>query len=270
MKILNHRLCEDDGTAVRFEESPNQSGDLVPDFLVMHFTAGSSYDSSIVHLTNPAAKASAHLVIGRNGQITQLVPFDKVAWHAGRSRWRGRTGLNRHSIGIELDNAGRLDWQGGAWRAWFGRSYPEEEVAVAAHKHEGVQTGWHLYTENQISAALAAAQAIAAEYEIDDVLGHDDIAPERKQDPGPAFPMDRFRARVVGRHARKMQTFITMANLNIRTGPGIAYDRLRAHPLPKGTRVTLISTDASWCFVEVANEAGDADLTGWVHGDYLT
>lgn len=270
MKIDDHRLCEDDGSPVRFVESSNRGGSLAADLLVMHFTAGSSYESSITHLSSPGTRASAHLVIGRGGQITQLVPFNKVAWHAGRSRWRGRSGLNKFSIGIELDNAGKLSWQGSAWRAWFGRTYPEDDVAIAAHKHDGVQAGWHLYPENQISAALAAAQAIAAEYDIGDVLGHDDIAPERKQDPGPAFPMDRFRARVLGRRAQKMQTFVTSANLNIRTGPGIAYDRLRSHPLPKGTQVTLISTDANWCFVEVANEAGDADLTGWVHGDYLT
>ena len=71
----------------------------------MHYTAGASAESSIDWLTNPDARASAHVLIARDGGITQLVPFDRRAWHAGRSRWKDRTGLNGWSFGIELDNA---------------------------------------------------------------------------------------------------------------------------------------------------------------------
>ena len=61
----------------------------LPDTLVIHFTGGSSLDSSVEHLKNPDIKASAHLVIGQNGEIRQLVGFDRVAWHAGISEWTG-------------------------------------------------------------------------------------------------------------------------------------------------------------------------------------
>lgn len=95
MKILRHRLQHDDGAPVPFENSPNQRGGLDAKYLIIHYTAGSSADSSVRWLTNPASEASAHLVIGRDGSITQLVAFDRVAWHAGKSRWHGLASLNK-------------------------------------------------------------------------------------------------------------------------------------------------------------------------------
>ena len=93
--------------------------------------SGNDADSAIRTLTGPKYKASAHLVIGRDGAITQLVPFDTVAWHAGISCWEGREGLNRLSLGIELDNAGALTRHGIRWRAWFGVEYDDEDVIEA-------------------------------------------------------------------------------------------------------------------------------------------
>ena len=268
MRVVRHRL-EVDGTPCPFRQSPNRGGRLDPKYMIMHYTAGSSAEGAISALTNKAHKASAHLVIGRDGAITQLVPFDRVAWHAGRSRWLGLEGLNQHSIGIELDNAGALENQGGAWRAWFGRAYPDDEVMVAAHKHEDVERGWHLFPEAQITAAVEAARAIVDRYELLDVLGHDDIAPGRKRDPGPAFPMDSFEASVMGRRENSFPDYVTTANLNIREGPGTDFERLEGSPLAPGTRLRLQSRDCNWCFVEVANSQGSPDLTGWVYGDYI-
>lgn len=199
MKITDHRLCEDDGTPVAFVESPNVGGAVEHEFLVMHYTAGRNAEQSIAWLARPEARASAHIVIDRDGEITQLVPFDRIAWHAGRSEWLGRAGLNRYSLGIELDNAGRLTRQGGHWRAWFGDEYADEDVVEATHKHESAASGWHAYSPVQIDAALAAASLLFNHYGLRDVLGHDDIAPGRKSDPGPAFPMASFRGRIVGR-----------------------------------------------------------------------
>src|SRR5690606_19314135 len=125
-----------------------------PRYLIMHYTAGRNAKQSIDWMCNPVSKASAHVVIARDGKVTQLVPFDRVAWHAGVSRGEGIKGLNQHSIGIELDNAGRLTAQGGKWRAWFGDVYPEDQVVVATHKHETTPTGWHMYTPEQIESAL--------------------------------------------------------------------------------------------------------------------
>lgn len=89
MKIKKHRLLNDDDTAVAFEQSPNVGGSIQPKFLVLHFTAGRSAQESVDWLKSKNAKASAHVVIGRDGSVTQLVPFDRIAWHAGASSWEG-------------------------------------------------------------------------------------------------------------------------------------------------------------------------------------
>lgn len=269
MKILRHRLHRDDGTAFDFVASPNTSGKVAHKYLVIHYTAGSSAAGAISSLTSPAHKASAHLVIARDGTITQLVPFDRIAWHAGRSRWHGLEGLNRHSLGIELDNAGQLTRQGGQWRAWFGRAYGDDEVMEAVHKHDTAANGWHLYSEAQIAATLKISQLLVARYDLLDVVGHDDIAPDRKRDPGPAFPMESVRAQIMGRQADRPEIFETTANLNIRGGPGIGHEKLGASPLPRGTGLKLISRDKAWCQVDVLDAAGVAEMTGWVHGDYI-
>lgn len=269
MRIENDRLVEDDGSPVPFRASPNVGGALDPRFLVLHFTAGRSAEDSIAWLTNPDARASAHVVVGRDGSVTQLVPFDRVAWHAGRSRWRGLTGLNAHSIGIELDNPGRLREQGGAWGAWFGRAYEDDVVMVARHPHEEEVSGWHTYTEPQIEAAEEVARALVRHYDLEDVLGHEDIAPGRKVDPGPAFPMASFKARVLGRAQDEPLRYRTAAALNIRSGPGTQHERLPESPLPEGARVEPLRTQGSWWLVDVLEGAGESDVQGWVHSRWL-
>ena len=269
MFIKNHRLFLDSGEQVGFVDCPNRGGPLTARYLVMHYTAGRSAESSIAYLCKKEAKASAHLVIGRDGSVTQLVPFNRVAWHAGVSRWQGLTGLNAHSIGIELDNAGPLDGGPGNWRAWFERVYPDEEVMVAAHKADGVERGWHRYSELQLATALEAAGAIVAHYGLVDVLGHDDIAPERKKDPGPASPMESFRSRLIGRAEDDAPLFETIAALNIREGPGVRFAKLDASPPRKGTRLRSEMRDSIWHFVEVLDDGGMPQHTGWVHGNYI-
>jgi N-acetylmuramoyl-L-alanine amidase len=155
----------------------------------------------VAWLRNPAAKASAHLVIGRDGRIVQMVAFNRKAWHAGLSRWGDIEGLNAYAIGIELDNAGRLQRRGdGAWvHPVSGRVVPASEVIEAQHKAEPRPAGWHAFTEPQLSAAEAVARVLHDRYGFIDVLGHDDIAPGRKVDPGPAFPMGSFATQVMGR-----------------------------------------------------------------------
>lgn len=119
-----------------FATSPHTGKVISPSLLVLHYTAGSSAASTVAWFRNPRSRVSAHLVIGRDGSITQLVPFNHEAWHAGRSSWGSLSGLNRHSIGIELDNAGCLVRSGGKWVSPLTRrSYPDSEVTVATHKH---------------------------------------------------------------------------------------------------------------------------------------
>ena len=86
MLIKDHLLS---GENVRNEATPNHGGPIVPQYLIIHYTAGRSAESSVRHFQDPAARASAHLVIGRDGRIWQLVPFNRVAWHAGVSAWGG-------------------------------------------------------------------------------------------------------------------------------------------------------------------------------------
>jgi N-acetylmuramoyl-L-alanine amidase len=269
MKISNGRLLHDDGSAYDYRESPNRSGILRPAYLVMHYTAGPSAASSINWLTSPDAKASAHLVIGRDGSITQLVPFNRVAWHAGKSRWDGLTGLNNLSVGIELDNAGILTRTGSRWKAWFGSLYDDDDVIEAVHKHGGPLRGWHSYTEPQITAAREVGTLLVRHYKLKDVIGHDDIAPGRKQDPGPAFPMDSFRSALMGRQDSDLEIYRTTTNLNIRSGPGQTFEKLKEPALPKDTRLALNRRDGEWCFVDVLDENDKLDLSGWVHGAYI-
>lgn len=201
MDVQNHLLVKGDSKfKVTQSDTPNMGAKLVPRYLVMHFTAGNDAASSINWLRNPQAQASAHLVIDRkDGAITQLAPFNKITWHAGKSEWAGLVGLNAHSIGIELDNSGRLVREGGQWKTWTRRVVADDQVAELAHRDETAVAGWHTYTEPQIAAALEAAVALHAAYGFDDILGHEDISPGRKVDPGPAFPMGSFKARVLGR-----------------------------------------------------------------------
>jgi len=272
MRISNHRLLMDDGSPAAFMQSPNVGAKIVAhEYLVMHFTAGASAESSVRWLTDKHAKASAHLVIGRDGSVTQLVPFNKQAWHAGRSLWANRVGLNSYAIGIELDNAGKLSRQGGSWVSWWGAKIPDNEVVEAVHKNETESAGWHAFTEPQLTAALDAAVALVDKYGLRDVIGHGDIAPGRKNDPGPAFPMESFRSRVLGRSDNEEGLYRTTTKLNIRQGPGTGFDKLEGSPLPKGTRVMVQQNAGNWRFVDVIDEVvkGD-DLERWVHGRYLT
>lgn len=205
MRVINHKLMQTDGSPVRYEPSPNVSKNrtIVPRFLIIHYTAGSSLQSTINWFLNPDAKASSHLLIGRTGETVQMASFNRRAWHAGLSSWGEINDLNSHSIGIELDNAGEMiQLSDGTWRSSFGRKYPDDEVFMGPHQHDDLnapESGWHDYTEVQLQACFDAAAALHAKYNFDAVLGHDDISPGRKRDPGPAFAMEAFRARLFGR-----------------------------------------------------------------------
>jgi N-acetylmuramoyl-L-alanine amidase len=160
---------EDDrlvGAGVSFVETPNKGGDFSPLYLVFHYTAGKNATSSINWLTNPESKASAHLVLARDGTITQLAPFNVKTWHAGLSHWDGLSGLNSYSIGIEMDNAGPLKKVGDKYQAWFGTLYTEDEVVLAKHKLDDESRWWHAYTEIQIQKALELAQLLVRHYDL--------------------------------------------------------------------------------------------------------
>jgi N-acetylmuramoyl-L-alanine amidase len=270
MKITNHILIGDNNKAVDFQATPNKGGKYTPQYLVMHYTAATEAKGSISWFLNKQAKASAHLIIDRDGTITQFAPFNVITWHAGESEWNGLIGLNKFAVGIELVNGGKLVRVTNGWICPVDKkSVPETDVVIAVHKNEVNENGWQAYTEKQIQTAIEVAALIIKEYELRDVVGHDDIAPHRKTDPGPAFPMASFRSRVTGRKDDKPTIYLTTTDVNIRSGAGTQFPTL-TDPLPKNTKVVLFKREGNWSFGEVVGKVnGLNDLEGWIFSKYL-
>lgn len=161
-----------------------------PEILVMHYTAA-TLDRTIKIFTDPEKNVSAHYVISEDGKIFQNIEEEYAAHHAGLSYWRGITGaptdsrtcsMNLQSLGIEHVNMG----------------YKQNET-----QPEGVFRGdrqWYQFDEAQIQASIKLAQELVRKYKIkpEDVVGHSDIAPKRKVDPGPLFPWETFAKNCVG------------------------------------------------------------------------
>lgn len=259
MKIRNHRLLKNDGCDVAFIASPNIGGIIRAQYLVLHYTAGSSAAGTVAWFQNPASRVSAHLVIARDGTITQMVAFNREAYHAGKSQRGSIVGLNGHNLGIEIDNAGQLIRGGGKWISPLTRySYPDQDVTVATHKNDPPGTppsGWHAYTGAQIEALLDASLALVKHLALADVLGHDDIAPGRKRDPGPDFPMAPVRARLLGRGDDDDERYRTAAKLNIRSRAGTEFPFISGSPLAlKSTywRATAYGRRLMWSIRQTA------------------
>lgn len=159
-------------------------------FLVWHYTAGASAVSSIEFWKTPdAAGASAHLVIDRDGTIYQCRPFNTTCGHAGKSTWvdpktgKRYDGLNSCSIGIEIANGGDS----------YPRKFSKLAPLKARHRNGGPEREWESYPEAQLAAVEEVSKLLVKRYNLDDAIGHEDIAPTRKTDPGPAFPMQEMR-----------------------------------------------------------------------------
>lgn len=136
-------------------------------YIVVHYTS-SGFDRALQHLTH--GSVSSHYLISNKPTIYRLVNEDRRAWHAGDSSWQGRTWLNASSIGIEIVHPGYTDT-------------PEGRV-------------WHPWPAEQIDALIPLLQDLLKRHGLtpDRVLGHSDIAPQRKVDPGPLFPWQRLAA----------------------------------------------------------------------------
>jgi len=204
MFAVKNAKLERDGAAVDQIPSPYKGGGFAtpPKIVVMHFTGGGSARSSAEWFRSPKNPgSSAHVVIDRDGSIIQCVPFDHVAWHAGKSQWRGLVGLNQYAIGIEMANWGNLTSAGGGWAAINGARIAQP--FMAAHRNgnpDGAHglIGWEPYSAEQFQSAIGVVQALVAALGLNEIVGHDDIAPTRKWDPGPAFDMARFRTACLG------------------------------------------------------------------------
>lgn len=190
MSFHEHRLQAQD---IVHRQSPNCSSDFTPQYIVLHYTVVMGFQECVEWFCDPEKQVSAHFVIGRSGEIAQIVACDQKAWHCGASHWGELSGLNSHAIGIEMVNAGKLEIRDGKIESWFGTPIPEEEIIWAQHDNEDAPAPWHKFTEAQIRSAQDLCTKIMQSYPIKDILGHDQIAPGRKIDPGPAFDLEHFK-----------------------------------------------------------------------------
>lgn len=192
MKITDDLLTDvnHEYKTVKFSSNRN-----ICDFLIIHYTG--SYEGiqgDINQCLNPEVQVSWHLTISRDGTVYQHADFRKVTWHAGKSEWfsnvTGKTykNLNGVSIGIELDNAGRLKNVNGGFRTAWNQIVPLGDVCQDENGDF-----WEEYPEDQIQALNEVSKAITKKYKCVEILGHEDIAPLRKTDPGPAFDMQKLR-----------------------------------------------------------------------------
>jgi N-acetylmuramoyl-L-alanine amidase len=130
-----------------------------PDMIVLHYTGMRSGKEALARLRDPEAKVSAHYLIEEDGRVFSLVAEERRAWHAGVSFWKGERDVNAVAIGVELVNLGH-DW------------------------------GYHPFAEPQIAALIALLGEMRERWTVPDgrILGHSDVAPDRKTDPGELFP----------------------------------------------------------------------------------
>ncbi len=143
------------------------------DTLVLHYTGMRSAAAAWRRLADPRSRVSAHYLITEDGAVLAMVPETRRAWHAGVAAWRGATDINARSIGIELVNPGHA----------FGyRRFPEPQMAALI----------------KLARAIVSRHRIAAR----DVVGHADVAPRRKRDPGELFDWRRLAGAGIGRWPR--------------------------------------------------------------------
>ena len=139
--------------------SPNHDArDCPVDMLILHYTGMQSAQAALDRLRDPQAAVSSHYVVDEDGTVFRLVPEDQRAWHAGVSHWRGHSALNARSIGIEIVNPGH---------EWGYRDFPVLQLAAVC----------------DLALSILSRHRIPAR----NVIGHSDVAPDRKEDPGERF-----------------------------------------------------------------------------------
>lgn len=271
MEIRDHKL-----SGVEVRRLP-YGGVIAPRFIVVHYTAGGSADGS--HRAMENARLSAHLLVDRDGTVIQCVDFNRRAYHAGASRWRGFRSLNGHSIGIEVCNYGWMFQRGdGKYQrpSRFGATpaFEPDQVFVATHRNGWpVNAGWEIYPEAQLRALTEVCEALLEHYpQITEIVGHDDIAPERKQDPGPAMPVGSLQVLTerpdhededgIG-EGRRFEV-IARSGLNMRAGPGTEHPVVAV--LPFGASVFVSDESETWFPVDREN---DGAVDGFVHSAFV-
>ena len=137
--------------------------------IVIHYTGMQSERESIIKLCNRKSKVSSHFLINQNGKVYRMVQDNRIAWHAGKSCWKNYINLNKSSIGIELVNKGH-------------------------------QFGYTNFTKKQILSLVKICKILIKKYKIkkNNIVGHSDIAPLRKVDPGEKFPWEHLAKKKIG------------------------------------------------------------------------
>lgn len=250
MQIRDHRLV-----GVTYDPAATIGKEIDPIFIVNHFTSGYSAAGAIS--TFKKGVVAAHLVIERDGTITQMVPFNRRANHAGPSTWMGYDMLNNYSIGIELVNLGGATVNGnGMLVDEYGKLVKNREEWIEGYqKNAGPSVKfWQIYPEAQIAALEEVTKAILATYDIKDITGHEFIDTRGwKSDPGPAFPWPRIRALFRPSqqddkpHPLTGSTGITTTGVNLRGGAGTSFGILAV--VPKGDAVTIVDHADGWFHV---------------------
>lgn len=199
MIIENHRLVAsspDERVEFALDEALMP---LVPEIAVIHYAVTQSAAATAATL-KAKDYLSCHVSLDRTGRVIQQVPFNRRAYHAGESNYRGRVSCNQFSLGIEIGNPGPVFRQADGsfvdtWKKpWTG------EVIEARHKSGKAPTWtqWAAYSDVEFDLCAQVCDLWRKHYGITDIVGHDDIAPGRKYDPGPAFPLRALRKAVFG------------------------------------------------------------------------
>jgi len=223
-KIQNH-LLED----IKFEKlDALKNFTLSPKYIVIHYTGGTSVRGTFSTLKG--RKLSYHVIIDRDGEMTQCVAFNKGAKHAGKSNYRGTDDLNRHSIGICLANRGYVSpFRNGKFASIDGNNrriggfLKPNEVVKQQHPNEAKARFWEKYSAEQLTTVRELCKELIDAYpSIVDIVGHDEVSVGRKADPGPAFPMTSFYDLVPQRGITDRNAFTVNTpndTLNVRSGP---------------------------------------------------
>lgn len=291
MLIEKHWLKADQSNKnIVKSESPHARQVIDPDYLIMHYTAGDTAKSAIDWFMNTSSntdRIAAHIVIDTDGTITQLVPFNRRANHAGSSVWDGVENFNHHSVGIEIVNPGFCEkLADGSFRRKITslkhKEYKRDragDIMEMMHKHRfwtaADNKHWFRFPEAQLAALYKLSKALVQQYELVNVLGHDDISPLRKPDPGPCFPWADFKLNVLGRTDNVGDIFeVNTDGTNFRVGHTTNSAVIKK--LNKGYNVGLIETFGAWSKVYLANEKKELirdnrciKTIGWIHSTLL-
>jgi N-acetylmuramoyl-L-alanine amidase len=161
------------------------------------FTAANAFMGTIDFFRQPEAKASVHLLISRTGAVVQFASFDEMTWHAGVSRWTSPdgtsfVGLNNYSIGISYDNLGEVHkTDSGQFVSSSGHVINPSDVECFGERSS--ENCWQSYTSSQLNVTKGLISALFVAYGRLPLLGHSEISPGMKTDPGPAFPIEKLR-----------------------------------------------------------------------------